>query len=101
MGRFVELRFGQGHFGDDLCVQREIIPVDSIVDMFVVLPDKRNIQMTWKVGDRMFTRTEYYKNVTDCLKRWCFLRKACGMTAREISMNPVPLAMDANNKKEE
>ena len=105
MKRFIELRFGQGDLGrsvigkgdesDEMYVQREIIPVSSILDMYVVLPEKRNIKIRWKIGKREFCRTEYYRNTVDCIKRWCMIRKACGMSSRDITMNPVPLPADA------
>lgn len=104
MSKFIELRFGQGQWGKESLVQREIVPVDAIKNAFIVLPEKRNIQITFDTCGRICTRTEYYKNEIDCIKRWCMIRKALGFTARDISMNPIPLAMDyeeLNEKKGE
>ena len=99
MGRFLELRFGQGSPNDESLVQREIVPVKAIQDAFIVLPDKRDIQITWKVGGRTFTRTEYYANEVDCLRRWAVIKHTCGISARVQSMNPVPLPMDIDEIK--
>ena len=106
MKRFIELRFGQGDLGrsligkdkynDELYVQRELIPVSAIVDAFVILPEKRNIQIRFKVGKREFCRTEYYRNTVDCIKRWVMLRKACGMTSGDVINNPPSLPMDVD-----
>lgn len=105
MEKFVELRFGQGDLGKSLIdhrnketyprfVQREIIPVSSIIDMYVVLPERRNIRIAWKVGERTYRRTEYYKNEIDCIKRWCFLKNACGASGPRTELLPLPLSDD-------
>lgn len=100
MRKFIELRFGQGGWGPDNLVQREIVPIKAIKNAFVILPEKRNISITFENAGRLFSRTEYYKNEIDCIKRWCFLKKACGMSSRDNEINPVPLAMDVDELKE-
>lgn len=107
MGKFLELRDGRGDMGrsiglrrndveeGDYFIQRELIPVDSILDAFVMLPEKRNIQIKFQVDGRVFSRVEYYKDTVDCIKRWVMIKKACGITANDQLMNPVPLPMDA------
>ena len=110
MAKFLELRFGQGDLGrsitnrkdvdeGELFIQREIIPVKSIEDAYIVLPEKRNTRITYKHRGKLWSRTEYYRNPADCLRRWCMIRKACGMTFNDVTMNPVPLAMDAEEMK--
>ena len=107
MGKFIELRFGQGDLGrslgirqdvgeGELFVQREIVPVKAIKDAYIVLPEKRNIRITFEHSGRTFSRTEYYKSAVDCIKRWTMIRKACGFSARDMMMNPIPLPMDAD-----
>lgn len=107
--KFIELRFGQGMLGKEFIdrkknhetfVQRELVPVKAIKDAFIVLPEKRNIQITFEHGGRLFTRTEYYKNTIDCIKRWVMIKKACGITAKFQMMCPVPLPMDAEEMAE-
>ena len=113
MGKFIELRFGQGDLGRSLglrkdiepgetFVQREIVPLKAIKDAYVILPEGRNISITFESKGRLFTRVEYYKDRIDCIKRWTMIRKACGMTARDLLKNPLPLPMDAGEmeKKE-
>lgn len=115
MNKFIELRFGLGDLGRSIglhksdvkegeyFVQREIVPVDAIKDVYVVLPAKRNIKIKFEVDGHIYSRTEYYTNTIDCLKRWTFLKKALvspGM--HEIMNSPLPLPMDINEmpKKE-
>ena len=107
MGKFLELRDGRGDMGRsiglhrndvgecDYFIQRELIPVDSILDAFVILPEKRNIKIKFQVDGRVFSRVEYYKNTVDCIKRWVMIKKACGITGKDQLLNPVPLPMDA------
>ena len=108
MDNFIELRFGQGDLGRSVLgkrdnddteyyIQRQLIPVTAIKNAYVVLPEKRNIRITFDVGDgRLFTREEYYKDVIDCIKRWVMIKKACGINAKVQIMNPLPLPMDAD-----
>jgi len=106
MAKFIELRFGQGDLGKSLThrkdvedreyfIQREIIPVKAIEDVYVILPEKRNIRITYKHRGKLWQRTEYYKNEIDCIKRMTMIRRACGISANDVLMNPVPLPMDA------
>ena len=108
--KFIELRFGQGTLGKELIdgkkdhehyVQRELVPVKAIKDAFIILPEKRNIQITFEAGGREFTRIEYYKNTIDCIKRWVMIKKACGITAKFQMMCPVPLPDDIDSLREE
>lgn len=116
MNKFIELRFGQGDLGRSMglhkndveegeyFVQREIVPVDAIKDAYVILPGKRNIKIKFEVDGHLYSRTEYYKNVVDCLKRWTFIKKALvGLNTHELIASPVPLPMDADDmpKKEQ
>ena len=115
MSKFIELRFGQGDLGRSLgindkvpegevFVQREIVPIKAIKDAYIVLPERRNIRITFDSCGRICKRTEYYKTEIDCIKRWCMIRKALGFTAKDVIKNPVPLAMDIeelNEKKGE
>lgn len=111
MGKFIELRFGQGDLGKSISkredveegqyfVQREVVPVSAIKDAFIILPDKRNIQITWKKGDRLFTRVEYYRDTIDCIKRWTMIKHALGFRAKLDGMNPVALPMDAEEMEQ-
>ena len=110
MNKFIELRFGQADLGRSIglhkndveegeyFVQREIVPVDAIKDAYVILPEKRNIKIKFEVDGHIFSRTEYYKNVIDCLKRWTFIKKALvGLNTHELLSSPVPLPMDAKD----
>lgn len=112
MEKFIELRFGQGDLGKSITnrkdveegeyfVQRELVPVSAIKDAYVILPEKRNIRIRFYNGNKLITRTEYYKNEIDCIKRWCVIRSACGITSRVMMMNPVPLPMDAEEMEKE
>lgn len=116
MNKFIELRFGQADLGRSMglhkndveegeyFVQREIVPVDAIKDAYVILPGKRNIKIKFEVDGHLYSRTEYYKNVVDCLRRWTFIKKALvGLNTHELMASPVPLAMDVEDmpKKEE
>lgn len=68
---FIELRFGQGDFDGDRRIQREIIPVDSILDVYINLPSKRILDIVFKTGTgRVCHRHEYFRNEIDCLKRY-------------------------------
>lgn len=69
---FIELRFGQAGFEDDeKNVQREIIPVDSILDVYINLPSKRILDIVFKTGTgKTCHRHEYFRNEIDCLKRY-------------------------------
>ena len=106
MTKFIELRFGQGDMGKSICnrkdvadgeyfIQRELVPIKAIKDAYVVLPEKRNIRITFESKGHLYTRTEYYKNQVECIKRWVMIRRACGVTINEVMHNPVPLPMDA------
>ena len=110
MNKFIELRFGQGDLGRSMglhkndveegeyFVQREIVPVEAIKDVYVILPEKRNIKVKFEVDGHLYSRTEYYKNVVDCLKRWTFIKKALvGLNTHELLASPVPLAMDVED----
>ena len=110
MNKFIELRFGQGDLGRSMglhkndveegeyFVQREIVPVDAIKDVYVILPEKRNIKVKFEVDGHLYSRTEYYKNVVDCLRRWTFIKKALvGLNTHELLASPVPLAMDVED----
>ena len=116
MNKFIELRFGQADLGRSMglhkndveegayFVQRELVPVDAIKDAYVILPGKRNIKIKFEVDGHLYSRTEYYKNVVDCLKRWTFIKKALvGLNTHELLASPVPLPMDVEDmpKKEE
>ena len=109
---FLELRFGQGDLGKsitnrkdvedgELFVQRELVPVSAIRDAYVILPERRNIRIRFDNGNKLITRTEYYKNEIDCIKRWSVIRRACGISAKILMMNPVPLPMDADEMEKE
>ena len=113
MEKFIELRFGQGDLGKSLThrkdvedgeyfVQREIVPVSAIRDAYVILPEKRNIKIKFEVDGHLYSRIEYYRNTIDCIKRWSMIRHYLGFRAKLDLMNPVPLAMDAEEmeKKE-
>lgn len=111
MRKFIELRFGQGDLGKSVChrkdvddgetfIQRELVPVKAIKDAYVILPEKRNIRITFESKGHLFSRTEYYKNEIDCIKRWSMLRRACGITSNELLLNPVPLPMDVAELEE-
>lgn len=111
MSKFVELRFGQGDMGKsisnrqdvedgELFIQRELVPIDAIQDMYIILPEKRNIRITFENRGHVFSRIEYYKNEIDCLKRWTILRRACGVTTAEVTMSPIPLPMDIEKCRE-
>lgn len=68
---FIELRFGQGDFDGDRRIQREIIPVDSILDVYINLPSKRILDIVFKTGKgKTCHRHEYFRNEIDCLKRY-------------------------------
>lgn len=110
MNKFIELRFGQGDLGRSIglhkndveegeyFVQREIVPVDAIKDAYIILPEKRNIKIKFEVDGHLYSRTEYYRNVVDCLKRWTFIKKALvGLNTHELMASPVPLPMDAED----
>ena len=116
MNTFIELRFGQADLGramglhkndveeGEYFVQREIVPVDAIKDAYVILPGKRNIKIKFEVDGHLYSRTEYYKNVVDCLKRWTFIKKTLvGLNTHELLASPVPLPMDVDDmpKKEQ
>ena len=116
MNKFIELRFGQADLGRSMglhkndveegeyFVQREIVPVDANKAAYVILPGKRNIKIKFEVDGHLYSRTEYYKNVVDCLKRWTFIKKALvGLNTQELMASPVPLPMDAEDmpKKKE
>lgn len=109
---FIELRFGQGDLGKSIThrkdvedgeyfVQRELVPVSAIRDAYVILPEKRNIRIRFDNGNKLITRTEYYKNEIDCIKRWSVIRHACRISSRIMMMNPIPLPMDAEEMEEE
>ena len=99
--KFVEIRTGRGDLGrellgkdtkcPDLYEQWEVIPVDSIRRIRIVLPEKRNIEIKWKVGKRMYTGTEYFKDQIDCIKRYVVLCRACGLGPKD---GPAWLPMD-------
>ena len=106
MEKFIELRFGQGDLGRSICnrkdveegeyfIQREIVPVSAIRDAYVILPEKRNIKILFEVDGHIYSRTEYYKNVVDCIKRWNMIKHYLGFRGKLDVMNPVPLPMDA------
>lgn len=106
MGKFIELRYGQGDLGKSLCnrkdvedgelfIQWELLPVNAIKDARIILPEKRNISITFERKGHLFTVTEYYKNTIECIKRWVMIRRACGMTVGDVTDNPVSLPMDA------
>lgn len=106
MERFIELRYGLGDLGKSICnredvedgelfVQWELIPISAIKNAFIVLPQKRNIEIVYEIDGRLHRRTEYYKNTIDCIKRWVMIRRACGITSKELLNNPVALPMDA------
>lgn len=95
MGSFLELRFGQAGINGEMNIQRELVPVKAIQDAYIILPEKRNIKIKWKVGDKIFSRIEYYQNEIDCLKRWTVIKHVCGIRAKLQLLNPVPLPMDA------
>lgn len=116
MNKFIELRFGQGDLGRSMglhkndveegeyFVQREIVPVDAIKDAYIILPEKRNIKVKFEVDGHLYSRTEYYRSVVDCLRRWTFIKKALvGLNTHELMASPVPLPMDAEDmpQKEE
>lgn len=69
---FIELRFGQAGLDDeDRNVQREIIPVDSLLDVYIELPEKKMLSIVFKSGTgRTCHRHEYFRNEIDCLKRY-------------------------------
>ena len=107
MAKFIELRFGQGDLGKSLMdgkkdyeqfIQREIVPIKAIQDAYVILPEKRNIRITFKSKGRLFSRTEYYKNEIDCIKRWAMIRKALGIRAADLIRNPMPLSKDVEEE---
>lgn len=109
MGKFIELRFGQGDLGKKLIngqeshefyVQRELIPISALKDAYIILPEKRNIRITYENKGRLFSRTEYYRNEIDCIKRWCMIRKACGIAARDLMKYPVALPDDVEELPE-
>ena len=87
--KFVKLHIGREDLGRELLgkdttcpklyTQWETIPVDSIMRIRILLPEKRNIEIKWKVGDHEYTGTEYYKNEIDCIKRYVILNHACGI----------------------
>ena len=87
--KFVEIRTGRGDLGremlgkdtkcPDLYEQWEVIPVDSIQRIRILLPEKRNIEIKWKVGEHEYTGTEYFKDQIDCIKRYVILKHACGI----------------------
>ena len=110
MNKFIELRFGQGDLGRSMglhkndveegeyFVQREIVPVEAIKDVYVILPEKRNIKVKFEVNGHLYSHTEYYRNVVECLKRWTFIKKALvGLNTHELLASPVPLPMDVEN----
>lgn len=109
--KFIELRFGQGSLGMSVCgngsenkeyyTQRELVPLKCIHNAFIVLPDRRNIQITFENNGRMFTRTEYYKNPIDCIKRWSWLKLAMGFRPQDNEILPQPLPMDAEDMPKE
>ena len=110
MSKFIELRFGQGDLGKSICnrkdiedgdlfIQRELVPVKAIKDAYIILPERRNIKITFESKGHLFSRIEYYKNEIDCLKRWTILRLACGIRTAEVTMSPTPLPMDAEKMK--
>lgn len=104
MKKFIELRFGQGDLGREILgqkdtgefyVQKEIVPVNAIKDAFVILPEKRNIRISFEIDGRLFKRTEYYADEIDCIKRWAFLlRKLGAVSDKDMLKMPRPLAMD-------
>ena len=104
MNKFIELRFGQGDLGREILgqentgefyVQKEIVPVKAIRDAYVILPEKRNIRVSFEIDGRLFKRTEYYANEIDCIKRWTFLRRMLGtVSSKDLLKMPRPLAMD-------
>ena len=104
MNKFIELRFGQGDLGrkilgqkdtGEFYVQKEIVPVKAIRDAYVILPEKRNIRISFEIDGRLFKRTEYYANEIDCIKRWAFLRRMLGaVSGKDLLKMPRPLAMD-------
>lgn len=104
MNKFIELRFGQGDLGrkilgqkdtGEFYVQKEIVPVKAIRDAYVILPEKRNIRISFEIDGRLFKRTEYYADEIDCIKRWAFLlRKLGAVSGKDVLKMPRPLAMD-------
>lgn len=76
MKKFIELRFGQGFFGNEECVAREIVPTDSIVDIYVCKPEMKSISIAYKFDGRIFKRTEFFKTQGDCAIRYQFLKRA-------------------------
>lgn len=69
---FIELRFGQSGLEDDeQNVQREIVPVDSILDVYINLPEKKIIDIVFRTGTgKTCHRKEYFRNEIECLKRY-------------------------------
>ena len=76
MSKFIEIRFGQGEWGNVGLVQKEIIPIDKIVDVYVCLPEQKSIQISYEFHGDIFTRLEFFKDQIDCQKRYCFIKSA-------------------------
>ena len=83
--KFIEIRPG---CGKDFGLQTEIIPVDQITGMYIVMPEGREIRITFKKGDASFTRTEYYHNKLQCKYRWHHFEALLGLSpTKENSFN--------------
>lgn len=81
MSKFIEIRFGQGEWGNAGLVQKEIIPIDKIVDVFVCLPEQKSIQISYEFDGRIFKRSEFFKDQIDCEIRYRFIKSALDANA--------------------
>ena len=79
MKKFVELRFGQGFFGDEEIVAKEIVPTDAIVDIYVVRPEMKSISIAYKFHGDIFKRIEFFKTQAECAQRYSFLKGVLGV----------------------
>lgn len=93
MKRFIEINFSQ-----DTEVQRELIPVSSVIDAYVELPYKKSIRISYKVGKRIHKVSEYYRTELECAKRFVYLRKQLGVEENYFDLCPIcePKESDVN-----
>ena len=93
MKRVIEINFSQ-----DNEVQRELIPVSSVIDIYIELPYKKSIRSSYKVGKKIYKVSEYYSTELDCVKRFVYLRKQLGVEVNyfEICAICKPKESDVN-----
>lgn len=95
--KFIEICAGIPEWAGAL--QHDIIPVNSIKNVYVVQSEKTSLCFIYNIGKREFKKYEYYENELQCLGRYAQIKQLLKIDNSPY-WNPLPLPEEDDERNQ-